>query len=59
MPVVVYGCVTRSLNLREEHTFRVFENELLRKIFGPKREKVTGSWRKLHNEKLHNLFSSP
>jgi hypothetical protein len=45
--------------LREEHRLRVFENRVLRRIFGPKRDEVTGGWRKLHNEELHNLYSSP
>jgi hypothetical protein len=45
--------------LREEHRLRVFENRVLRRIFGPKRDEVTGEWRKLHNEELHNLYSSP
>jgi hypothetical protein len=45
--------------LREEHRLRVFENRFLRRIFGPKRDEVTGEWRKLHNEQLHNLYSSP
>jgi uncharacterized membrane protein len=49
----------RSLTLREEHRLRVFENRALRRIFGPKRDEVTGEWRKLHNEELHNLYSSP
>jgi hypothetical protein len=44
---------------REEHSLRVFENRVLRRIFGPKRVEVTGDWRKLHNEELHNLYSSP
>jgi hypothetical protein len=57
LPVVLYGCETWSLTLGEEHRLRVFENTVLRKIFGPKREE-DGSWRKLHNE-LHNLYSSP
>jgi hypothetical protein len=48
-----------SLTLREEHELRVFENRVLRRIFGPKRDEVTGGWRKLHNEELHNLYSSP
>jgi hypothetical protein len=52
---VLYGSET----LREEHRLRVFENRVLRRIFGPKRDEVTGSWRKLHNEELHNLYSSP
>jgi hypothetical protein len=54
-----YGCATWSLTLREEHRLRVFENRLLRRILGPKRDGVTGGWRKLHNEELHNLSSSP
>jgi hypothetical protein len=45
--------------LREEHRLRLFENRVLRRIFGPKRDEVTGDWRKLHNEELHNLYSSP
>jgi hypothetical protein len=48
-----------SLTLREEHRLRVFENRVLRRIFGPKRDKVTGGWRKLNNEELHGLYSSP
>jgi hypothetical protein len=55
--VVLYGCGTWSLTLREEHTLRVFENRLLRRIFGPKREE-DGSWIKLHNDELHSLYSS-
>jgi hypothetical protein len=47
------------MTLREEHRLRVFENKVLRRIFGPKRVEVTGEWRKLHNEELHNLYSSP
>jgi hypothetical protein len=47
------------LTLREEHRLRVFENRVLRRIFGPKRDEVTGEWRKLHNQELHNLYSSP
>ena len=50
LPVVLYGCETWSLTLREEHRLRVFENRVLRKIFGPKRDWITGEWRKLHNE---------
>jgi hypothetical protein len=57
--VVLYGCETWSLTLREEHTLRVFENRVLRRIFGPKRDEVTRGWRKLHTEELHNLYSSP
>jgi hypothetical protein len=56
--VVLYGCETWSLTLREEHILRVFENWVLRRIFGQKRDKVTGEWRKLHNEELHDLYSS-
>jgi hypothetical protein len=59
LPVVLYGCETWSLTLREEHRLRVFENKVLRRIFGPKRDEVTGEWRKLHNEELHNMYSSP
>jgi hypothetical protein len=59
LPVVLYVCETWSLTLREEHRLRVFENRVLRRIFGPKRDEVTGEWRKLHNEELHNLYSSP
>ena len=59
MPVVLYGCETWSLKLREEHRLRVSENRLLRRIFGPKREGLTGKWRKLHNEELNDLYSSP
>jgi hypothetical protein len=56
--VVLYGFETWSLALREEHRLRVFESKVLRRIFGPKRKGVTGGWRKLHNEKLHNFCSS-
>jgi hypothetical protein len=59
LPVVLYGFETYSLTLREEHRLRVFENRVLRRIFGPKRDEVTGEWRRLHNEELHNLYSSP
>jgi hypothetical protein len=58
VPVVLYGCETWSLTVREEHKLRVFENRVLR-IFGPKRDEAKGGWRKLHNEELHNLYSSP
>jgi hypothetical protein len=58
LPVVLYECETWSLTLREEHRLRVFENRVLRRIFGRKRDEVTGGWRKLHNEELHNLYSS-
>jgi hypothetical protein len=59
LPVVLYGCETWSLTVREERKLRVFENRVLRRIFGPKRDGVTVRWRKLHNEELHNLYSSP
>jgi hypothetical protein len=55
LPVVLYGCETLSLMLMEEHRLRVFENRVLRRIFGPKRDEMTGDWRKLHNEELHSL----
>jgi hypothetical protein len=55
--MVLYGCETCSLTLREEHRMRVFENRVL-KIFGPKRDEVTGGWRKLHNDELRDLYSS-
>jgi hypothetical protein len=57
--VVLYGCEAYPLTLREEHRLRVFENRVLRRIFGPKRDGVTGEWRKLHNEYLRDLYSSP
>jgi hypothetical protein len=57
--LVLYGCETWSLTLREEHRLRVFENRVLRRIFGPKRDEVIGEWRNLHNEELRNLYSSP
>jgi hypothetical protein len=59
LPVVLYGCGTWSLTLREEHRLRVFENRVLRGIFGLKRDEVIGDWRKLHNEEFHNLYCSP
>jgi hypothetical protein len=55
----LYGCETWSLTLKEKHRLRVFENRVLGRIFGPKRDEVTGGWRKLHNEELHSLYSSP
>ena len=59
LPVVLYGCETWSLTLREERKLRVFENMVLRRIFGPRRDEVTGQWRRLHNEELNDLYSSP
>jgi len=58
-PVVLYGCETWSLTLREERRLRVFENRVFRRIFGSKRDEVTGKWRKLYNEELNNLYSLP
>jgi hypothetical protein len=59
LPVVVFGCDTWSLMLREEFTLRVFENRVLRRIFRPKRDEVTGEWEKLHNDELNDLYCSP
>ena len=59
LPVVLYGCETWSLTLREEGKLRVFENMVLRRIFGPRRDEVTGEWRRLHNEELNDLYCSP
>jgi hypothetical protein len=59
LPVVLHGWENWSLTLREEHSLSVFENRVLRRIFGPKRDEVMGDWRKIHNEELHNLYSSP
>jgi hypothetical protein len=59
LPVVLYGYETWSLTLKEEHRLKVFENRVLRRIFGPKRNDVTGEWRQLNNEELCNLYSSP
>jgi hypothetical protein len=59
LSVVLYGCETWSPTLREESRLRVFENRVLRRIFGPKRDEVTGEWRRLHNEELYALYSSP
>jgi len=59
LSVVLYGCETWSLTLREECRLKVFENRLLRRIFAPKRAKVAREWRKLHNEELNDLYSSP
>jgi hypothetical protein len=55
-PVVLYGCETWSLTLREQHRLRVFENRVLRRICGPKRDEITVVWENLHNEELHNLY---
>jgi len=59
LPAVLYGCETWSLTLREERMLRVFENMVLRRIFGPRRDEVTWEWRRLHNEELNDLYSSP
>jgi len=59
LPVVLYGCETWSLTLREERRLRVFENRMLRRIFGPKRDEETGEWRKLNKEEFNDLYSSP
>jgi hypothetical protein len=59
LPAVLYGFETSALILREERRLRVFKNRLLRRIFGPKRDEVTGEWRKLHSEELNDLYSSP
>jgi hypothetical protein len=57
--VILYGSETYYLTLKEEYRLRVFDNRVLRRIFGPKKEEVTGDWKKMHNEELHNLYSSP
>jgi hypothetical protein len=59
LPVILYRCETWSLKLSEEHRLRVFENRVLGRIFGAKKDEVTGEWRKLHNAELHNLHPSP
>jgi hypothetical protein len=59
LPVVLYGFEICSLTLREQHRLRVFENRLLRGVFGPKRDEVRREWRKLRNEDLHDLYPSP
>ena len=59
LPVVLYGCEAWSLTLREERKLRVFENMVLRRIFGTRRDELTGEWRRLHKEELSDLYSSP
>jgi len=59
MPVILYGCESRSFTLADGHKLRVFVNKVLRKIYGPKREEMTGEWRRLHNEERHGLYDSP
>ena len=59
MSVVLYGYETWSLTLRKERRLKVYENRVLRRVFGPKRDEVTGEWRKLHNEELSDLYSLP
>ena len=59
LPVVLYGCETWSLTLREERRLRVFENRVLRRVFGSKRDEVKGEWRKLYNDELRDLYSLP
>jgi hypothetical protein len=59
VPVDLCGWETWSLALKKEYRLRVFENRVLRRIFGPKGDEVIGGWRKLHNEELHNLYCSP
>ena len=59
LPVVLYGCETWSLTSREERRLRVFENKVLRRIFGPRSDEGTGDWRRLHKEELNDLYSSP
>ena len=59
LSVVLYGCETWSLTLREERKLSVFENKVLRRIFGPRKDEVTGDWKRLHNEELNGLYSSP
>jgi hypothetical protein len=59
LPLVLYGCKTWSLTVREKHKLRVFENRVLRRVLRPKRGGVTGGWRKLHNEEINSLYSLP
>jgi hypothetical protein len=56
LPVILYGCENWTVTLRAEHRPRVFEHRVPRGIFGPKRDEVTGGWKQLHNEELHNLY---
>jgi hypothetical protein len=59
LSVVLYGCEASSPTLREEHRLRVYGNRVLKRMFGPKRDGVTGEWRKIHSGELHNLHSCP
>jgi hypothetical protein len=59
LPVVLYGCETWSLILREERKLRVYENRVLSRIFGPNRDEGTGEWRNIHNQELNDLYSLP
>ena len=59
LPVVLYGCETWSLTLREKRSLRVFENMMMRRIFGPKRDEVVGEWGKRHNEEFNDIYCSP
>jgi len=59
LPIVLYGCETWSFTLREERKLRVFQNMVLRRIFGPRRDEVTGEWRSLYNEEVNDLYCSP
>jgi hypothetical protein len=58
LPMILYGCETWSLTLRKKYRLKIFKNRLLRGISGPIRDELTEGWRKLHNEELHNLYSS-
>jgi len=59
MPIVLYGCETWLLTLRDEHRLRVFEKRVLRRIFGLKRDEVTREWKKLHSEEVNDLYPHP